>query len=140
MGILNVTPDSFSDGGRFLCARGGAGAGARRWPRAAEILDIGGESTRPGAAEVPVAEEIARTAPVIAALRDGGLRGADLDRHPQGGGGRGGAGGGRDAWSTMSRRFDFDPALAPLVAQAGVPVVPDACAGHARDDAGRPAL
>lgn len=73
MGILNVTPDSFSDGGRFTApqsalaqARAMAGAGA-------DILDVGGESTRPGAAPVPVAEEIARTAPVIAALRAEGF-------------------------------------------------------------------
>jgi dihydropteroate synthase len=69
MGILNVTPDSFSDGGTHS---GGAAAleHARRMiAEGAEIIDIGGESTRPGAAEVVVAEEVARTAPVIAALR-----------------------------------------------------------------------
>ena len=68
MGIVNVTPDSFSDGGRFL-ARDDALAHARALAAAgAAILDIGGESTRPGAAEVTEAEEIARTAPVIRAL------------------------------------------------------------------------
>lgn len=69
MGILNVTPDSFSDGGRFAdpataVAQGRAMAGA-----GADILDIGGESTRPGAVEVAPDQETARTAPVIAALR-----------------------------------------------------------------------
>ncbi|MBK8441275.1 MAG: dihydropteroate synthase [Rhodobacter sp.] len=72
MGILNVTPDSFSDGGQFF-DREAALAQARAMAEAADILDIGGESTRPGAAPVEVAEEIARTAPVIAALRAGGL-------------------------------------------------------------------
>lgn len=72
MGILNVTPDSFSDGGRFFAAEA-ALAQARAMAEAADVLDIGGESTRPGAAEVNVAEEVARTAPVIAALREGGL-------------------------------------------------------------------
>lgn len=72
MGILNVTPDSFSDGGRFLDP-GAALAQARAMAEAADVLDIGGESTRPGAAEVTVAEEVARTAPVIAALRAGGM-------------------------------------------------------------------
>ena len=72
MGILNVTPDSFSDGGRFLGAEA-ALAQARAMATGAEIIDIGGESTRPGAAEVSEADEIVRTAPVIAALRDGGL-------------------------------------------------------------------
>lgn len=72
MGILNITPDSFSDGGLFL-APDAALMQARRMAGGADIIDIGGESTRPGAAEVPQAEEIARTAPVIAALRAGGL-------------------------------------------------------------------
>ncbi|MEO5620261.1 MAG: dihydropteroate synthase, partial [Cypionkella sp.] len=72
MGILNVTPDSFSDGGEFLRPEA-AVMQARRMAAGADILDIGGESTRPGAAEVAFEEETARTAPVIAALRDGGL-------------------------------------------------------------------
>lgn len=72
MGILNVTPDSFSDGGLFLRPEA-AGMQARKMAAGADILDIGGESTRPGAAEVQAGEEIARTAPVIAALRTGGL-------------------------------------------------------------------
>ena len=76
MGILNVTPDSFSDGGLFDGP--GAGLAHAREMRAAgaEILDIGGESTRPGAAEVPQTDEIARTAPVIAGLRGAGDTGA----------------------------------------------------------------
>lgn len=73
MGILNVTPDSFSDGGRFL-GTGAALTQARALVLAgAEILDIGGESTRPGAGDVPVKAEIARTVPVIAELMAGGL-------------------------------------------------------------------
>lgn len=73
MGILNVTPDSFSDGGRFL-GTGAALTQARALVLAgAEILDIGGESTRPGARDVPVKAEIARTVPVIAELVAGGL-------------------------------------------------------------------
>lgn len=72
MGILNVTPDSFSDGGLFLRPEA-ALMQARKMAAGADILDIGGESTRPGAAEVDAAEETARTAPVIAALRAGGL-------------------------------------------------------------------
>ncbi len=72
MGILNVTPDSFSDGGLFLDPQA-AVAQARAMAAAADMLDIGGESTRPGAAVVETGDEIARTAPVIAALRAGGL-------------------------------------------------------------------
>ena len=72
MGILNVTPDSFSDGGD-LSTVAKAVARAQDMSRHADILDIGGESTRPGAAEVSVAEEISRTAPVIRAIRDAGI-------------------------------------------------------------------
>ena len=70
MGVLNVTPDSFSDGGRFAgidAARRHAEAMARD---GASIIDIGGESTRPGAAAVSAAEELERVIPVIRALRD----------------------------------------------------------------------
>ena len=68
MGILNVTPDSFSDGGRFV-GREAARAHAREMVAAgAAIIDVGGESTRPGAAAVSVDEEIARVVPVIEAI------------------------------------------------------------------------
>lgn len=68
MGILNVTPDSFSDGGRFLDRDGAVAHGMDMVRRGADIVDVGGESTRPGAGRVPVEEEIARTVPVIAGL------------------------------------------------------------------------
>ncbi|ATQ44849.1 dihydropteroate synthase [Caulobacter mirabilis] len=69
MGIVNVTPDSFSDGGRFI-GHGEALTHARRLiAEGADLLDIGGESTRPGAAPVDETEEIARTAPLITAIR-----------------------------------------------------------------------
>ncbi|QBF32372.1 dihydropteroate synthase [Thalassococcus sp. S3] len=69
MGILNVTPDSFSDGGQHEGAAAALSAAAGMVDAGADIIDIGGESTRPGAAEVGVETEIARTAPVISALR-----------------------------------------------------------------------
>ena len=68
MGVLNVTPDSFSDGGRHAAPEAARARGAEMLAEGADMLDIGGESTRPGAAEVPAAEEIARTAPLIRAL------------------------------------------------------------------------
>ena len=69
MGILNVTPDSFSDGGRFL-AQDAALAQARRMvAEGADILDLGAESTRPGADPVPAEVEIERLVPLIAAIR-----------------------------------------------------------------------
>jgi len=70
MGILNVTPDSFSDGGRHLVVEAALEHARRMIAEGAEILDIGGESTRPGAAPVPADEEIARTIPVIRAIRE----------------------------------------------------------------------
>jgi dihydropteroate synthase len=70
MGILNVTPDSFSDGGVFL-SRESAIAHARRMAdEGADIIDVGGESTRPGAQPVSAQEEMDRVVPVIEALRE----------------------------------------------------------------------
>jgi dihydropteroate synthase len=121
MGILNVTPDSFSDGGRFLAAEA-AVAQARAMAEGAEIIDIGGESTRPGAVEVPVAEEIARTAPVIRALRAGGLTcpiSIDTRKAPV-------AQAALEAGASIVNdvsAFDFDPTLGPLAASTDVPVI-----------------
>jgi dihydropteroate synthase len=69
MGIVNVTPDSFSDGGRFLDPAAALAHARRLIADGADILDIGGESTRPGAAPVSEGEEIARVVPLIAAIR-----------------------------------------------------------------------
>lgn len=68
MGIVNVTPDSFSDGGRFLAADAAIAHGLSLRAHGAHILDVGGESTRPGAERVAPAEEQARVLPVVAAL------------------------------------------------------------------------
>lgn len=69
MGILNVTPDSFSDGGEHFEIKTALDHARRMIAEGAAIIDIGGESTRPGALAVPVDKEISRTAPVVAALR-----------------------------------------------------------------------
>lgn len=79
MGILNVTPDSFSDGGDHFAPGAAVDHACAMQAEGADILDIGGESTRPGAAQVPVDEEIARTAPVIAALRAAGAVPVSID-------------------------------------------------------------
>lgn len=73
MGIVNVTPDSFSDGGRFFAAEAAIAHGHALIAEGADILDIGGESTRPGAPQVPPEEEQARILPVIAALAPTGV-------------------------------------------------------------------
>nr|WP_111298855.1 dihydropteroate synthase [Paracoccus saliphilus] len=120
MGIVNATPDSFSDGGSYDPAE----QSRRLVAAGADILDIGGESTRPGAAEVPAAEEIARILPVITAgaavapvsvdTRKATVACAALQA---------GAGMVNDVSG-----FDFDPDLPGTVAQAGVPV----CLMHAQ--------
>jgi dihydropteroate synthase len=69
MGILNVTPDSFSDGGKFFARDNAIAQAVKMVNDGATIIDVGGESTRPGAKVVPVDEEIARVVPVIEAIR-----------------------------------------------------------------------
>lgn len=69
MGVLNVTPDSFSDGGRFRDLAAALAHARSMLEEGAAILDVGGESTRPGSAPVPDAEQLARVLPVIEALR-----------------------------------------------------------------------
>jgi dihydropteroate synthase len=73
MGILNMTPDSFSDGGRHASAEDAAAAAVQMAADGAAIIDIGGESTRPGAKDVWEGDEIARVAPVLDRLRASGL-------------------------------------------------------------------
>ena len=73
MGILNVTPDSFSDGGRYLATDSAIAHGLRLAAAGADIVDVGGESTRPGAEPVTPDEEARRVIPVIAALSGEGI-------------------------------------------------------------------
>lgn len=120
MGILNATPDSFSDGGRHASAEGAIAAGRAMVQDGADIVDIGGESTRPGSASVPPEEEQARILPVIRALAtDGCVISVDT----------------RNA-ATMAAALDagarivndvsglaHDPDAAALVAARGCPVI-----------------
>jgi len=73
MGIVNVTPDSFSDGGDYLAPEAAIAHGRALVAEGADLLDIGGESTRPGAAEVGAEEELERVLPVIEGLADVGV-------------------------------------------------------------------
>jgi dihydropteroate synthase len=73
VGILNVTPDSFSDGGRYLRAEAAIRHGLRLVAQGADLVDVGGESTRPGASRVPFAEELARVLPVVRQLAAAGV-------------------------------------------------------------------
>lgn len=129
MGILNTTPDSFSDGGLHN-ARGDAVAhGQALVGQGAEILDIGGESTRPGADIVDTAEEIARTAPVIRDLRTAGVTTPISIDTRKAAVAEAALDAGADIVNDVSG-FTFDPALAPLCAARGVPV----CVMHAQGD------
>ncbi|MEA2276197.1 MAG: dihydropteroate synthase [Solirubrobacteraceae bacterium] len=74
MGILNVTPDSFSDGGEWFEFAAALDHGRALVAEGADILDVGGESTRPGADATPVDEELRRVVPVVAALRNAGAQ------------------------------------------------------------------
>ena len=74
MGVLNVTPDSFSDGGRFLDAEAAVAHGLALEAEGADILDVGGESTRPGAEAVAPEEQIRRVVPAIEGLVARGVR------------------------------------------------------------------
>src|SRR5580765_4135694 len=81
MGVVNVTPDSFADGGRFLDPAAAIAQGRALAGEDADIVDVGGESTRPGANPVAVDDEIARVVPVVEALaRDGLLVSIDTRR------------------------------------------------------------
>ena len=73
MGIVNVTPDSFSDGGLFLDAEAAVAHGRQLAEQGADVVDVGGESTRPGADAVPAGQELARTEPVVAGLASAGI-------------------------------------------------------------------
>ena len=73
MAVLNVTPDSFSDGGRFLDADAALAHGRDQVARGADLIDVGGESTRPGARRIPATEELDRILPVIEGLAASGV-------------------------------------------------------------------
>ena len=121
MGILNVTPDSFSDGGKFDTPEQAAAHAIKMIEDGADIIDIGGESTRPGAKPVSLDEELNRTAPVIEAIRNQSDCIISIDTYKSEV-----AAGALDAGANMVNDisgFTFDEGMAPLVAEKEVPVV-----------------
>jgi dihydropteroate synthase len=126
MGIVNVTPDSFSDGGRYLDAPAAVAHGHELLAEGADLLDIGGESTRPGAAPVSAAEEIERVAPVVAALSPHGRVSIDTTKVAVA---RAALAEGATYVNDVSA-FRFEPELAGVVADAGV----DCCLMHLRGE------
>lgn len=129
MGIVNVTPDSFSDGGLALSPDAALAHARALVAAGADLLDIGGESTRPGANEVPAADEIARTAPVIAALRAAGIATPVSIDTRKASVAEAALAAGADMVNDVSA-VRHDPAMAGVVARAGVPV----CLMHAKGD------
>nr|WP_144206547.1 dihydropteroate synthase [Mycobacterium tilburgii] len=120
VGVVNVTDDSFSDGGRYLCADSAVAHGLALAADGAGIIDVGGESTRPGAIRIDPRVESARIAPVVKGLAAHGLTvsidtmHAEVARVAL-------ENGARIVNDVSGRRAD--PAMAPLVAEAGVPWV-----------------
>lgn len=121
MGIVNATPDSFSDGGRFLALADAVAAAERMAEEGAHLVDLGGESTRPGAPIVPVDEELRRVVPVVERLRSRGFRlPISIDTSK-----------GEVAAAVLAAGADIindvrageDPALLRAVAASGLPVV-----------------
>jgi dihydropteroate synthase len=121
MGIVNVTPDSFSDGGKFFDPSRAVAHGERMARDGADIVDIGGESTRPGARPVAADEEARRVLPVIRALRARISIPISIDTIKSEVA-RAALGEGADVINDISA-LGFDPAMAPLAAKEKVPVV-----------------
>ena len=128
MGIVNVTPDSFSDGGVHLDPRAAIAGALDMVAAGAEILDIGGESTRPGSATVPAEEEIARILPVIEGIRAASRIAISVDTRKTAVA-RAALAAGADLINDVSG-FSHDATLAPFCAEHGLPV----CLMHAQGD------
>lgn len=120
MGILNVTPDSFSDGGAFLDPGRAAAHAAEMVQWGVDILDLGGESTRPGAAAASGEEECARVIPVLLRIRDLGVP-ISIDT-TKASVARAALNAGAD-WINDVSALTLDPEMGPLAARRGCPVV-----------------
>ncbi len=119
MGVVNVTPDSFSDGGKYLDADAAVRHGAKLVEDGASILDVGGESTRPGATEVDEAEELRRVEPVVAALAGATTVSIDTSKLAVA---EAAVGAGASIVNDVTA-FKRDPEMADLCAERGVGVV-----------------
>ncbi len=130
MGVVNVTPDSFSDGGKWFAAEAAAAHGLELAAQGADIIDVGGESTRPGAQRVPAEEEVRRIKPVVAELAAAGMAvSIDTLRAEV-------AEAAIEAGACLVNDVSgglADPQMSRLVARAGVPYVVMHWRGHSRD-------
>jgi len=127
MGVVNVTPDSFSDGGEWFGAEAAIGRGRQLAAQGADIVDVGGESTRPGAQRIPADEELRRVIPVITGLASENVPvSVDTMRAEV-------AAAALDAGASLVNDVSgglADPDMPRLVAQAGVPYVVMHWRGH----------
>lgn len=130
MGILNVTPDSFSDGGQFLDHDAAIGHARRLVADGANVIDVGGESTRPGAERIGAAEELRRILPVVRALAADGIR-VSVDTMNA-----------ETAQATVEAGAEFindvsgglaDPAMVDVAAATGAPYILSHWRGHSVD-------
>ncbi|WP_216217050.1 dihydropteroate synthase [Amycolatopsis aidingensis] len=130
MGVLNVTPDSFSDGGRYLDVDDALAHAHAMWDRGADLIDVGGESTRPGADRVAAETEIERVLPVIRTLAEDGIAlSVDTTRATVAAAAlRAGARIVNDVSGGLA-----DPDMARVLAEAGVPWVLMHWRGHSKD-------
>lgn len=130
MGVLNITPDSFSDGGRYANLDAALAHARQMWAEGADLVDVGGESTRPGADRVDAVEEISRVLPAIRALAaEGVVVSVDTMRAKV-------AEAAIDAGAAVVNDVSggrADPAMARVVAATGVPWILMHWRGHSRD-------
>ena len=121
MGILNVTPDSFSDGGKYLAVDKAVDYGLKMISQGADIIDVGGESTRPGSKPVPLKEEMQRVIPVIRKLRAKSSTCISVDTYKS-----------SLAWEAITNGadiindisgFKFDPDMVNIVRETGALVI-----------------
>lgn len=130
MGVLNVTPDSFSDGGLYDRTAAAVAHGALMWEAGADYVDVGGESTRPGAERVPAADELRRVVPVVERLATSGVAvSIDTTRAVVA---EAAVAAGAVLVNDVSGGL-ADPAMARVVAAAGVPWVLNHSRGSSRD-------
>ena len=130
MGVVNVTPDSFSDGGRWLDPDAAVAHGRALLHEGADLLDVGGESTRPGAARVTLEEELARVLPVVAALAgEGAVVSVDTMRSQVA---AAAVAAGAAVVNDVSGGL-ADPAMADTVAASGATLVLSHWRGHSSD-------
>jgi len=133
MGVVNVTPDSFSDGGAWFTPQAAVEHGRELLAQGADLLDVGGESTRPGAERPSVAEELRRVIPVVQELAALAPVSVDTMRAEV-------AAAALDAGAALVNDVSgglADPEMAPLVAERGVPFVAMHWRGHSREMQGR---